>query len=48
MKDELKANRVNIDDLSIMLRKQNTSSIKDILYAETQNDSTLFIDKNYS
>ncbi len=48
MKDKLKANRVNIDDLSMMLRKQNISSIKDILYADPQSDGTLFIDKNYS
>lgn len=46
MKDELKANRVNIDDLSMMLRKQNISSIKDVFYAEIQSDGTLFIDKN--
>lgn len=33
MKDELKANRVNIDDLSMMLRKQNIFSIKEVEYA---------------
>jgi uncharacterized membrane protein YcaP (DUF421 family) len=33
MKDELKANRVNIDDLSMMLRKQNIFSINEVEYA---------------
>lgn len=33
MKDALKSSRVNMDDLSMMLRKQNIFSIKDIEYA---------------
>ena len=44
--DNLKELGLNEHWLDIQLKKQNISSIRDVFYAEIQNDGTLFIDKD--
>ncbi len=46
IKHNLKELNLDKEWLQKQLRKQNIKSIKDVFYAEIQNDGTLFVDKN--
>jgi uncharacterized membrane protein YcaP (DUF421 family) len=46
IKNNLKELNLNEEWLHNQLKQQNITSVKDVFYAEIQNDGTLFVDKN--